>query len=190
MASIEKRNVRGQDRFLVRYRDPSGKQKARTFKSKKEAVDYGAEVRTDLRRGAYFDPQGGQTKVKQWADKWLTAHGDLKPSTRARYKGLLDVQILPSGVSTVFPMSISWMFRVGLRADRLGPVRVERSAPPNSPIQSEHQAGRNRASRGTGGRDVSAGPSQHRRARLGLGGGRCVFVDLAGVGLRCDMGLP
>lgn len=40
MASIEKRVVGGQDRYLVRYRDPSGKQKARTFKSEKVAADY------------------------------------------------------------------------------------------------------------------------------------------------------
>ena len=45
----------GQDRFLVRYRDPSGKQKARTFPTRKEATDYEAEVRTDTRRGAYLD---------------------------------------------------------------------------------------------------------------------------------------
>lgn len=96
MASIEKRYVNGQERFLVRYRDPSGKQKARTFKSKKDAADYEAEVRTDIRRGAYLDPHAGQTKVKPWAEKWLKAQGHLKPSTKARYKGLLDVQILPT----------------------------------------------------------------------------------------------
>ena len=85
----------GQDRFLVRYRDPSGRQKARTFPTRKEATDYEAEVRTDIRRGAYLDPHAGQTKVKAWAEKWLAAQGHLKPSTKARYKGLLDVQILP-----------------------------------------------------------------------------------------------
>ena len=52
MASIERRQIRGQERFLVRYGDPSGKQKARTFVSENAAVDYEAEVRTDMRRGA------------------------------------------------------------------------------------------------------------------------------------------
>ena len=51
MASIERRQIRGQERFLVRYRDPSGKQKARTFASEKAAVDYEAEVRTDMPLG-------------------------------------------------------------------------------------------------------------------------------------------
>jgi hypothetical protein len=95
MASIEERHVRGQDRFLVRYRDPSGKQKARTFKSRKEAADYEAEVRTDMRRGAYLDPQAGQMKVKPWAEKWLAAQGHLKPSTKARLLSRLDPQIGP-----------------------------------------------------------------------------------------------
>jgi integrase len=95
MASIERRQIRGQERFLVRYRDPSGKQKARTFASEKAAVDYEAEVRTDMRRGAYLDPQAGQMKVAPWSEKWIAAQGHLKPSTRTRYKGLLKVQILP-----------------------------------------------------------------------------------------------
>jgi len=95
MASIEHRQIRGQERFLVRYRDPSGKQKARTFVSEKAAVDYEAEVRTDMRRGAYLDPQAGQMKVAPWSEKWIAAQGHLKPSTRTRYRGLLKVQILP-----------------------------------------------------------------------------------------------
>jgi integrase len=95
MASIERRLIRGQERFLVRYRDPSGKQKARTFVSEKAAVDYEAEVRTDMRRGAYLDPQAGQMKVAPWSEKWIAAQGHLKPSTRTRYRGLLKVQILP-----------------------------------------------------------------------------------------------
>lgn len=95
MASIERRKIRGQERFLVRYRDPSGKQKARTFVSEKAAVDYEAEVRTDMRRGAYLDPQAGQMKVAPWSEKWIAAQGHLKPSTRTRYRGLLKVQILP-----------------------------------------------------------------------------------------------
>jgi integrase len=95
MASIERRQIRGQERFLVRYRDPSGKQKARTFASEKAAVDYEAEVRTDMRRGAYLDPQAGQMKVAPWSEKWIAAQGHLKPSTRTRYRGLLKVQILP-----------------------------------------------------------------------------------------------
>jgi integrase/DNA-binding transcriptional ArsR family regulator len=86
---------RGRTRFLVRYRDPSGKQRARTFVSKKAAIDYEAEVRTDMRRGAYLDPQAGQMKVKPWSEKWIAAQGHLKPSTFTRYKGLLKVQILP-----------------------------------------------------------------------------------------------
>ena len=95
MASIERRQIRGQERFLVRYRHPSGKQKARTFVSEKAAVDYEAEVRTDMRRGAYLDPQAGQMKVAAWSEKWIAAQGHLKPSTRTRYRGLLKVQILP-----------------------------------------------------------------------------------------------
>jgi integrase len=95
MASIERRQIRGQERFLVRYRDPSGKQKARTFVSEKAAVDYEAEVRTDMRRGAYLDPQAGQMKVAPWSEKWIAGQGHLKPSTRTRYRGLLKVQILP-----------------------------------------------------------------------------------------------
>ncbi|WP_137120927.1 tyrosine-type recombinase/integrase [Segeticoccus rhizosphaerae] len=95
MATIEKRLVGGSDRWLVRYRDPNGKQKAKTFRSEDDAVVYMAEIITDIRRGDYRDPRAGNTTVGEWARKWLDAQGHLKASTRARYEGLLRVQILP-----------------------------------------------------------------------------------------------
>jgi integrase len=100
MASIEHRQIRGQERFLVRYRDPSGKQKARTFVLEKAALDYEAEVRTDMRRGAYLDPQAGQMKVAPWSEKWIAAQGHLKPSTLATYENILGKHVLPRWGST------------------------------------------------------------------------------------------
>jgi len=95
MASIEHRVIGGKDRYLVRYRDPNGVQKAKTFRSETDAKDYFAEVVTDVRRGVYIDPRAGRTTVGEWADRWIKAQSHLKPSTRARYEGLLDNQIRP-----------------------------------------------------------------------------------------------
>jgi len=33
--------------------------------------------------------------VSEWSERWLAAQGHLKPSTRARYEGILDKQVLP-----------------------------------------------------------------------------------------------
>lgn len=95
MASVEHRVIGGKDRYLVRYRDPDGLQKAKTFRSESDAKDYLAEVVTDVRRGVYIDPRAGRTTVGEWADRWIKAQSHLKPSTRARYVGLLDNQIRP-----------------------------------------------------------------------------------------------
>lgn len=91
MASIEQRD----GRLVVRYRDPNGAQRAKTLHTEKAAVIFRSEVSTDLRRGDYIDPRAGRLTVKVWAERWMAAQGHLKPSTHARYEGLLRNQIQP-----------------------------------------------------------------------------------------------
>ncbi|MQA17349.1 MAG: site-specific integrase, partial [Pseudonocardiaceae bacterium] len=49
-------------RYRVRYLDPDGREKARSFpdKQKKRAEDFLIEVESDKREGKYVDPRAGQ----------------------------------------------------------------------------------------------------------------------------------
>jgi integrase len=50
--------------------------------------------------GAYMDPGRSKITVKAWSDQWLQSQSHLKPSTRARYEGILSKHIVPRWGST------------------------------------------------------------------------------------------
>jgi hypothetical protein len=93
VASVAKRR---DGRWRARYRDAAGEEHARHFARKVDAQRWLNEVTTAVVTGVYVDPAKSRVTVGEWADRWLAAQGHLKPSTRARYEGLLRVQVLPT----------------------------------------------------------------------------------------------
>jgi integrase len=80
--------------YRVRYRDPNKVERSRTFERKIDAERFAAEVESDIGRGDYLDPRGGQVLLEDWVDKWL-ATLSVKPKTRESYESLLRSRILP-----------------------------------------------------------------------------------------------
>lgn len=76
-------------RYRVRYYSDAGKRHTRTFRTRKEASDFLASVRTDLLRGEWRDPRNGARPVTEYAAAYLETRGDLRPSTRALYARIL-----------------------------------------------------------------------------------------------------
>lgn len=48
-----------------------------------------------LNDGSYRDPAAARVKFAEVAESWLAAQLQLKRSTRARYRGVLDVHVIP-----------------------------------------------------------------------------------------------
>lgn len=82
-------------RWLVRYRDPAGSQRKRSFTRKKDAEAFAATITTDLRTGSYLDPAAGRITVGEWADQWVLAQGHLKESSLVRAVGVVEGYIRP-----------------------------------------------------------------------------------------------
>ncbi len=95
MATVEKHVRGGKVTWQARWRDPTGKQRKESFAKRTEAVDRLTAVRHALRTGSYVDPVAGRVTVADWSAQWLAAQGHLKPSTRARYAGILARQVVP-----------------------------------------------------------------------------------------------
>lgn len=95
MASIEKRRSNGQVRWYMRYRDPAGVQRNRTFDRKADAERLPTTVKTAKLTGSYIDPAASRLTVRMWAQRWLEGQTHLKPSTRERYAGILRDHIDP-----------------------------------------------------------------------------------------------
>jgi integrase len=101
MSSIEKRERGdGSSCYVVRYRDPSGGSRSKTFARRIDAERYRTSIESSKLTGQYVDPARSRVTVGAWADLWLDAQTDLAPKTRERYEGILSRHIRPRWGST------------------------------------------------------------------------------------------
>ena len=95
MASVESRLTRRNGREVkvwdVRYRDPDGRQRRETKRTKGEADRRAAVVEADKLRGQYVD-HSDRTTVAEYARAWASARPH-RPSTARRVSGLIEVHI-------------------------------------------------------------------------------------------------
>lgn len=80
--------------WRARWRDASGRQRAKTFDRYQDAVDHEKASVTDLKRGVLV-PDAGKLTVAQWADRWLSSARDLGAGGRETYRRDLDRYIIP-----------------------------------------------------------------------------------------------
>lgn len=81
-------------KWRARYRDAAGKERARHFDRKVDAERWLAVAEVAKARGEWLDPALSRVTVGEWSEQWLAAQTHLKPSTRARYEGLLRCHVL------------------------------------------------------------------------------------------------
>src|SRR4051795_10541723 len=81
--------------FRANWRDARGKQKAKTFETKKEAAAFLAETETAVNRGVYVDPHAGRTRFEVYAGKWAAGRND-EAMTTARDTSIMRFRVLPT----------------------------------------------------------------------------------------------
>jgi integrase len=79
--------------YRANWREPSGRLRAKTFKTKREAARFLAELDASLGRGAYVDPHAGRTLFRQVAQRWLESRND-EATTRARDASIMRTHVL------------------------------------------------------------------------------------------------
>lgn len=92
MGNIQKRD---NGRWRARYRDPSGRERARHFDRKVDAERWLVAMENTKHRGEWIDPALARITVGDWSTRWLQGQSQLKPLTRTRYSNIIRVQILP-----------------------------------------------------------------------------------------------
>jgi integrase len=81
--------------YRVRWRTPDGESRSKTLKRRVDADKYLTSVEHAKDVGTYLDPSRSKVTVGAWTGQWLAGQTHLKPSTRARYQGIVDTHILP-----------------------------------------------------------------------------------------------
>ncbi len=93
---IDKRRTRhGEIRYEVRMRGGDGKERSRTFRTKKEAERYERSQHSAIEQGLWVDPRGGKVTLEAWASEWERTVVHLRASTRRIYSANLRNHILP-----------------------------------------------------------------------------------------------
>ncbi len=81
-------------RYRAYFRDPAGKQRSKTFRTKKDANTFLAEVETSKARGSFVPPHAGRTlfgdHATRWMESWNTA-----TTTTARDRSVMRTHVLP-----------------------------------------------------------------------------------------------
>jgi integrase len=129
MASTRKRKPEDGGGYQVRYLDPNGRPRAKTFRRKVDASRFARSVETDKARGDWLDPRLARVTFGQYVAEWRPSTANLKPTTRAGYESLLNVHILPVFGSTplgkITPKDVRAF--IGDIESRLSPARVRQA---------------------------------------------------------------
>ncbi len=95
MAHIQHRPGRRRP-WQVRYRDLSGKERAKSFLRKAEAQQFAVTVEADKLKGEWTDPRLSRTTITEWSERWLRTKSHLKPKTLAGYESNLNAHVIPA----------------------------------------------------------------------------------------------
>jgi integrase len=111
--------------YRANWRDAAGRQRAKTFSTKREAKSYLAEVESAVSRGLYVDPHAGRIRFGTYAARWLTARND-EITTAARDESIMRNHVLARWGTTplakIDHLAVQqWVTELG---DRLSPVTV------------------------------------------------------------------
>lgn len=80
--------------YRANWRDPTGRQRAKTFATKRAARDYLARVESEKAQGSYVDPRAGRRRLVEYAEQWAAGHAGER-ATMARDAGILRNHVLP-----------------------------------------------------------------------------------------------
>jgi len=107
-------------KWQATYRGPDGRERTKTFAKKNDADRWLATNGADIARGSWIDPRAGEISLATYSKEWLATRSDLRPSTAAKYKQLLDDHILPAlgtrSLSRLSPSAVrGWRAELGRR---------------------------------------------------------------------------
>ncbi len=105
---IKTRQTESGVRHEVRYRDPIGSERSRTFTAKRLAEKFEREQRAEVGKGSWLDPRHGSQTFAEFMAKWLAERHDLRPRTLELYRSLLRRHLKPTfGALTMSKLSAS-----------------------------------------------------------------------------------
>jgi integrase len=82
-------------RWRVRWVDPDGAERSRSFDRKTDATAFETGIKADLQRGAYRDPTAGRITLRKFSESWLASQTS-SASTQEATERRLRLHIQPA----------------------------------------------------------------------------------------------
>lgn len=95
MGYVERREERPRQ-WRVRYRDPAGRERSRSFARRTDAERFLHGVESDMVRGEWTDPRLGRITFGEWSTRVEAGRVNVAASTRANYQSVLRSLVLPT----------------------------------------------------------------------------------------------
>ncbi|MFJ4519740.1 tyrosine-type recombinase/integrase [Streptomyces sp. NPDC088810] len=118
-------------RYQARYVGPDGvlRPAPDTFRTKREADDWLADIQTELRQGDWRDPDAAKVPFEKYANAWV-AERPLAKSTQELYEILVRVHLVPTfghlSIADITPAAVRTWRRARLDAGT-GPTTVAKA---------------------------------------------------------------
>jgi integrase len=96
MAIQRRSTAGGEPRYEVRMRGPDGRERSRTFRTRKAAEGYEREQLSLRDQGGWVDPRASRMTLEEWVREWSGTIVHLRPSTRRIYDDNLRLHVLPT----------------------------------------------------------------------------------------------
>jgi integrase len=80
--------------YRARWRDPAGGQRSKNFKTKREAVQFLAEIDASRNKGLYVDPRAGRVRFADFLQQWVAGRNHELTST-ARDQSIMRTHVVP-----------------------------------------------------------------------------------------------
>ncbi len=78
------------------YRDPAGRTRSRSLKTKAQARSFLTTVETEKQRGTWTDPQFARTRFEDWAEEFWRTKLNRRASTKMRDDSYIRNHVLPT----------------------------------------------------------------------------------------------
>lgn len=82
-------------RWLARWRDPSGRQRKKSFPRRVDAERFLSDLMSEMHRGSYVDPAAGKVRLDAFAETWAAGLSHLKDTTASRYQDVARTHVVP-----------------------------------------------------------------------------------------------
>ena len=80
--------------WQTNWRDPTGRKRSKTFKRKRDAERFVAELESARNRGLYIDPHAGKVKFADYLATWVAGRNHEKTTT-ARDQSIMRTHVVP-----------------------------------------------------------------------------------------------